>query len=51
MFLNNCTTLKEACANHGMRKSETHYVKYIDSMQSALNKNIMENVLPYWRNH
>jgi hypothetical protein len=34
-----------------MRKSEANYVAYIDSMQSALNKNMMENVLPNWRNH
>jgi hypothetical protein len=51
MFLNGSSTLKEACAQRGMRKSEANYVTYIDSMQSAINKNMMENVLPNWRNH
>ena len=28
-----------------------NYLTYLDGMQESLNKNIHENIEPYWRNH
>ena len=46
--------LKEACQRRPlgtMKRGQSNYTKYLDSMQESLNKNIQENIFPYWRNH
>ena len=34
-----------------MKRGQSNYTKYLDGMQESLNKNIQENIFPYWRNH
>ena len=46
--------LKEACQRRPLTKtkrSQQNYTKYMDGMQEALNTNVQENVMPYWRDH
>lgn len=45
--------MKEALSrrsNEPQRRSQTNYLTYLDTMQENLNKNIQNNVFPYWRN-
>ena len=47
-------SLKEACLRKPIEKmprSQANYLSYIDSMQESLNKEISDNIAPYWRNH
>ena len=46
--------LKEACQRRPLTKAkrcQQNYTKYMDGMQEALNTNVQENVMPYWRDH
>jgi hypothetical protein len=46
--------LKEACNNRKLTKAnrnKVNYTKYMDGMQQALNEDVQENVMPYWRDH
>ena len=46
--------LKEACKRRplaSMKRNQANYVKYLDGMQESLNRNVQENIFPYWRNH
>lgn len=46
--------LKEACLRgkwSDMSQQQKDKFKEIDNMQMRLNKNIQENIFPYWRNH
>ena len=46
------SSIKEACARRNpLKRNQINYQKQLDSMQESLNKDVQENIFPYWRNH
>jgi hypothetical protein len=46
--------LKQACERKPlseMTRAQANKFKHMDKMQERLNKNIQQNIFPYWRNH
>ena len=44
--------IKEACQRRNpLKRNQINYQKQLDSMQESLNKDVQENIFPYWRNH
>ena len=46
------SSIKEACQRRNpLKRNQINYQKQLDSMQESLNKDVQENIFPYWRNH
>lgn len=45
--------LKAACARREqkLKRGDVNHLKYMDSMQESLNKEIQDSCFPHWRNH